>query len=165
MSLPGKNVISTIQPVLGLVSVTPSSSTPTRISLKNARSAGVLVIVKNATTVTGSAITLKQSSDVSGTGEKALAFTTYYSINDTATADAPWVKQTAASNTFTTDNTNSKNSLYFIPIDPGTLDAANAFDCVRAGTGDATATTLTVVYLLEPTYNGNPVTVPSFIID
>lgn len=165
MDMSGINILDRIHVVEGLAPVVPSSSTPDYVSLKLARQVGVLIHAKNATTVTGSAITLKQASAVAGTGEKALPFTTYYSKVDTGAADAPWTKQTASSNTFTTDNTNSKNSLYFIPIDPASLDINNGFDCIRAGTGNATAATITVFYVIVPKYGGDPEVFPSFIVD
>lgn len=136
-----------VKPVIGLDAVVPSSSTPDYVSLKNYRKCAVLVLVKNATTVTGSAITLKQASAVAGTGEKALAFSKAWRNIDTAAADA-LAEFAVTSNTFTTDSTNSKNLMYLMDVDVDELDVANGFDCIRAGTGDATAATVTVLYLL-----------------
>jgi hypothetical protein len=161
----GGNLIDDIHVVEGLAPATPSTSTPDYISLKDCRDVGVLIHVKNGTTVTGSAITLKQATAVAGTSEKALAFTTYFSVSDTAAADAPWTKNTATSNTFTTATTNSKNYLYFIPVDPATLDTSNAFDCLRAGTGDGANTTVSVFYLCRPKFGGNARNFPSMIVD
>lgn len=136
--------------VIGLDPVVPSSSTPDYVSLKNANRVTVLVLVKNATTVTGSAITLKQATAVAGTGEKALAFDTVYVNTDTSAASGDVLtKTTVTSNTFTTDATNSKNLLYQIEVKASDLDIANGFDCIRAGTGDATAATVTVLYFLH----------------
>lgn len=161
----GIYLIDHLHVVEGLNPVTPSTSTPDYVSLKDVEAMEVLIHVKNATTVTGSAITLKQATAVAGTSEKALPFTTYFSLTDTGAADVPWVKQTAVSNTFTTFTTNSKNAIYRIPVDPASLDAANNFDCVRAGTGDGTATTITVLYLLKMKFGGNYALYPSAIID
>jgi hypothetical protein len=165
MSLASINLLDDLHIVEGLAPVVPSSSTPDYISLKGANAAGILIHAKNATTVTGSAITLKQATAVAGTGEKALSFTTYYKKEDTGAADAPWTKATATSDTFTTLATDSKNTFYFIPIDPASLDINNGFDCVRAGTGNATAATISVYYLIRPKHNGNPELVKSFIVD
>lgn len=153
-----------IKVVEGLAPVVPSSSTPDYISLKDVESVDVLIHVKNATTVTGSAITLHQATTVAGGSVKALAFTTYYRNIDTAASDA-LTKQTAVSNTFTTDATNSKNLMYRIPVDPASLDVANGFDCIRAGTGDATAATVSVYYLCKLKYGGNVTIQPSLITD
>lgn len=161
----GINILDHLHVVEGLAAAVPSSSTPDYISLKNAKAVLVLVHYKNATTVTGSAITLKQATAVAATGEKALALPFYYVVNDNATADAPWTKVTATSDTFTTDNTNSKNGYYAIPVDPASLDTANGFDCLRAGTGNATAATIDVTYLVVPKFGGNPATVASMIVD
>lgn len=161
----GINLLDSVHIVEGLAPVVPSTSTPDYITVKHAKSVGVLIHAKNATTVTGSAITLLQATAVAGTSEKALAFSKYYVKTDTGAADAPWVETTAASNTFTTDATNSKNSMYFIPIDPASLDSANGFDCVRAGTANATAATITVLYLVEVKYAGDPALHKSLIVD
>jgi len=134
--------------VIGLDSVVPSTSTPDYVSLKNANRLTVIILVKNATTVTGSAITLKQATAVAGTGEKALAFDTVYQSIDTAASDT-LVKTAVTSNTFTTNATNSKNLMYIIEVKASDLDIANGFDCVRAGTADATAATVTVLYYLQ----------------
>ncbi len=152
-------------PVLALSNTTPSSSTPTRVSLKSYNRVLVLIQVKNGSTVTGSAITLKQASDVSGTGEKALSFSTMYADVDTGAADA-LTKTTVASDTFTTNTTNSKNLLYLIEVNASDLDRANSFDCFRVGTGDAANTTVTVTYLLYGTrYAGGADTLPGALLD
>jgi hypothetical protein len=159
------NILDRLHVVEGLAPVVPSSSTPDYVSLKDARCAGVLIHAKNATTVTGSAITLLQAKTVAGGGEKALPFTAYYVKADTAAADAPWTKVTATSNTFTTDATDSKNALYFIPVDPASLDVTAEFDCIRAGTANATAATISVLYLIEPKFGGNPALMKPAIVD
>lgn len=155
--------------VEGLAAVVPSSSTPDYVSLKNVEALEVVIHVKNATTVTGSAITLKQATSVGAGGEKGLAFSRYYANIDTAASDA----MTAATPTnpgestatFTTNSTNSKNLLYRIPVDLATLDTAGGFDCIRAGTGDATAATVTVLYIMKMKYGGNITLYPSVIVD
>jgi hypothetical protein len=134
--------------VIGLDPAVPSTSTPDYVSLKNANRVTVLILVKNATTVTGSAITLKQATAVAGTGEKALAFDTVYVNTDTAAGDT-LTKTAVTSNTFTTNATNSKNLMYQIEVKASDLDVTNGFDCIRAGTGDATAATVTVLYFLH----------------
>ena len=141
------NLSEQVKFVEGLLGVVPSTSTPDYVSLKNFERAAVIIMVKNATTVTGSAITLKQASAVAGTGEKALAFSKAYRNIDTAAADA-LAEFAVSNNTFTTDSTNSKNLMYVIEVKAEDLDVNNGFDCIRAGTGDATAATVTVLYAL-----------------
>ena len=150
--------------VNGLTMTTPSSTTPTYVSLKDYRHITIVIKVKNATTVTGSAITLKQATAVAGTSEKALAFTKMWANTDLA-ADANALTETAVtSNTFTTGSTNSKNLKYIIEVDAAELDTNNSFDCIRVGTGDATAATLDVEYILsQPRYVS--ATPPSAITD
>lgn len=138
-----------VKPVIGLDPVVPSTSTPDYVSLKNFERCCVIVLVKNATTVTGSAITLKQATAVAGTSEKALSFTKVYRNLDTAAAGGDVLAEAAVtSDTFTTLTTNSKNAMYVMEVKAEDLDVNNGFDCIRAGTGDATAATITVLYLL-----------------
>lgn len=141
------NFTEQVKIVEGLLGVVPSTSTPDYVSLKNYERVAVVIQVKNATTVTGSAITLKQATAVAGTSEKALAFTKVFANTDTGAGDV--LTETAVSNnTFTTNNTNSKNLMYVIEVKAEDLDVNNGFDCLRAGTGDATAATVTVTYYL-----------------
>lgn len=134
--------------VTGLAPITPSSSTPDYVSLKGVIKFTAVILCDNATTVTGSAITLKQASDVAATGEKALAFTKMWANTDTAAGDT--LTETAVtSNTFTTSTTNAKNLIYVIEVDPAELDVDNSFDCIRVGTGDAANTVVSVLYILE----------------
>jgi hypothetical protein len=133
--------------VEGLLGVVPSTSTPDYVSLKNFERVMILIQVKNATTVTGSAITLRQATSVAGGSEKALSFSKAYRNIDTAAADA-LAEFAVTSDTFTTNNTNSKNLMYAIEVKAEDLDVNNGFDCIRAGTGDATAATVTVTYFL-----------------
>ena len=149
--------------VTGLDSIVPSSSTPDYVCLKNYERMCIIVLVKNATTVTGSAITIKQATAVAGTGEKAVVFDKAWRNIDTAAADT-LAEFAVTSNTFTTDSTNSKNLMYVMDVDPGMhLDIDGGFDCVRVGTGDATAATVTALYILYAKYA--KATPPAAIID
>ena len=75
-------------------------------------------------------MTLKQATAVAGTGEKALAFTRMLANTDYA-ASKTMVETAVSSNTFTTQTTNSKDSVYIIDVDADSLDVANGFDCLR----------------------------------
>lgn len=141
------NLSEQVKIVEGLLGVTPSTSTPDYVSLKNFERCAVIILVKNATTVTGSAITLKQATTVAAGSEKALAFAKAYRNVDTGAADV-LSEFTVTSDTFTTQAVNSKNAMYVIEVKAEDLDVNNGFDCIRAGTGDATATTITVLYAL-----------------
>lgn len=147
--------------VTGFAPAVPSSSTPDYVSLKNYEKLTVIIIADNATSVTGSAITLKQATAVAGSGEKALAFDTMYANEDTAAGDT--LTETAvSSDTFTTDDTDNKNLLYVIEVDAEDLDTENGFDCVRVGTGNAAASAIGVIYIL---WGQRYSTQPSAIVD
>ncbi len=133
--------------VEGLLGVVPSTSVPDYVSLKNFERCAVIILQKNATTVTGSAITLKQATAVAGTSEKALSISKAYRNIDTGAGDG-LSEFAVTSDTFTTQAVNSKNAMYVIEVKAEDLDVNNGFDCIRAGTGDATAATITVLYAL-----------------
>ncbi len=135
----------------------PSSSTPRRVSLKGYSRMTIILSVLNATTVTGSAVTVKQATDVTNSlsDEKAVAFTTVLQNIDYAAADA-MAFATVSSNTFTTTAVNSKEALYVIDVTPDMLDIDGGFDCVRVGLGNGVATLVTAVYVLHSKYGKSP---------
>lgn len=135
--------------VWGMGPKVPSTTTPDYVSLKGYSRACVIIQGLNTTTVTGSAITLKQATTVAAGGEAALAFDTAYRNLDVTASDT-LSSFTVSSNTFTTASTNSINFMYVIDVRPEMLDIANGFDCFRLGTGDATNATLSVTYILYP---------------
>jgi hypothetical protein len=158
MNLHAVNLLfDAVKPVEGLAIALPSSSTPDYVSLKGYRKCAILIHILNGTTVTGSAITVKQATAVAGTGEKALSFSKAWRNIDCAAADA-LAEFAVTSDTFTTDSTNSKHLMYLIDVDVEKLDRANGFDCIRAGTGNATATLLfsVVYYLYGARYASSP---------
>lgn len=134
--------------VTGLAPIAPSSSTPDYVSLKGVIHFTAVIVCDNGTTVTGSAITLKQAVTVAAGSEKALEFDVMWANEDTAAADT--LTETAVtSDTFTADTTNAKNLIYIIEVDPATLDKANDFDCIRVGTANSVSQVLSVTYFLE----------------
>lgn len=142
--------------VTGLAPIVPSSSTPDYVSMKNAEKLTAIIVCDNGTTVTGSAITLKQASVVAGSDEKALGFTRMLANIDTAASDV-LVETAVTSDTFTTTAVDNKNSIYVIEITAADLDVNGGFDCVRVGTGNATSQVLSVVYILWPLVGGTGV--------
>jgi hypothetical protein len=134
--------------VVGLAPITPSSSTPDYVALDAFTKLTVLIAVDNGTTVTGSAITLKQAKDASGTDEKALSFSKVWACEDVA-ANSDQTETDVTSDTFTTDDTNAKNLLYQIEVDATDLDMANGFDYVRVGTGNGANMVLCALYILH----------------
>jgi hypothetical protein len=134
--------------VAGLAPITPSSSTPDYVSLKNYTHLTAIITVDNGSTVTGSAITLSQATAVAGTDEKALGFDYVWANTDISASDA--LTKTAVSNdTFTTGTADNKNMQYVIEVDAADLDVDNGFDCVRVGAGNAANTVLSIVYILS----------------
>jgi hypothetical protein len=146
--------------------VAPSSTTPAYVSLKGYQRCAIIISGVNGATVTGSAITLKQATAVANTGEKALGFSNMYARTDTTNTTVSTLTNTAVtSNTFTTNSTNSQKFLYVIDVKASDLDVGNSFDCLRAGTGDAVNSTLTVLYVLyNPRYEDTTPT-PEPLID
>lgn len=114
---------------IGLL-LTSTLGDTTYVSMKNYRRLQIIIAIADGTTVTGTAVTLKQATAIAGTGEKALAFTRMLANTDYA-ASKTMVETVVTSNTFTTQVVNSKDSVYVIDVDADDLDAANGFDCVR----------------------------------
>lgn len=134
--------------IVALSNTTPSTSTPRKVNLKHHDKLTIVISVKNATTVTGSAIALVQSKTLAGT-PKALAFSKAWRNLDVADAPDALDEFAVSNNTFTTDSTNSKELLYVIEVSASDLDASNDYDVVGVTTGNATAATLTVTYILS----------------
>ena len=154
MATSGVRHVDKIVLVEALAPVVPSSATPTVVSLKGYDHITILVNYKNATTVTGSAITLNQGTGGAGTttltATKALGFTKMYAnvnLSDTHAA----TETAVVSNTFTTDATNSQSGIYMIEISAIDLDIANGFKDIQVGVANATAATIQVWYILGPT--------------
>lgn len=147
-----KRFVDDFKIVTGLSAILPSTTTPDYVALKDWDGFVAIITVNNATTVTGSAITLKQATAVAGTGEKALAFDKVWQNEDTGSAGGDILVETAVtSDTFTTDSTDAKDLEYVIDVKTSSLDVNNDFSAIRVGTGDATAAVVNIVYVL---YNG-----------
>lgn len=137
-----------------LVALTGAGGDAAYVSLKNYRKATIIVDILNATTVTGTAITLKQATTVAGGSEKALAFTRMLSNIDVGAAQT-MVEAAVTSNTFTSDTTNSKRLRYIIEVDSEQLDVANGFDCFRVDGASGVNSIGLVSYILwGAKYNG-----------
>ena len=151
--------VTTVVAAAGLL-LTSTLGDTLYVSLKNFRKIQIVISIADGTTVTGSTITLKQATAVAGTNEKALAFTRMLANTDYG-ASKTMTETAVTSNTFTTQTTNSKDSLYIIEVDSQDLDSANNFDCIRVdGTGHAATNSrgCVVLYnLFGARYNGaNP---------
>ena len=149
--------------VVGLAPITPSTSTPDYVSLKNYNRMTAIICVDNGSGVTGTAVTLVQATNVAAGGAKALPFTKVW-VNADISATDTLVETAVSNNTFTTATTSDTNLLYVIDIDPATLDIDNGFDCVRVGTGNAVNAVTCVLYILwDAKYAA--ATPPSAILD
>ena len=151
--------VTTIVAAAGLL-LTSTLGDTTYVSMKNFRKLQIIISIADGTTVTGTAVTLKQATAVAGTSEKALTFTRMLANTDYG-ASKTMVETAVTSNTFTTQTTNSKDSLYIIEVNAEDLDTANGFDCVRVDcTGHAATASrgCVVLYnLFGARYNGaNP---------
>lgn len=133
------------------------------VSMKGYRRLTIVLMILNATTVTGGAITLLQATSVAGGSAKALAFTTMHANTDCAASDA-LVPTAVSSNTFTTDATNSKQLMYVIEVTSEMLDSANGFDCVRVDSASMANAVGAALYILDGSRYG-ATTPPSAIID
>ncbi len=157
----GLRLVDHIHPVNVFPAAVPSTSVSAYVNLANYNHVTFVIQVTNATTVTGSAVTLTQALDTSGTTPKALAFTTVYQDIDTATLDA-LAATAVTSNTFTTLTTNSKKALYIIEVDAAELDQANGYVALAVSMATGVAATLSVVaYLSGARFGGGVVNFPS----
>lgn len=140
---------------------TPSTSRSDIVSMKGYNKCTIIVTGVKTTGVTGSAITLAQSTDVSNTNAKALAFTqAYRALNSGTAGNTDALSAFAvASNTFTTDTTASVSDTYVIEINETDLDVANNFDCVCLVMATAVNETLSAVAILWPAKFGKTVPV------
>lgn len=142
----------------GLVAGATTGGDCDYVSLKGYSGATIVIMVDNATTVTGGAVTLKQATAVAGTSEKALVFADYLANTDVGAADT-LVVTAATSNTFTTDATNDKNQLFVIEVDAADLDVANGFDCIRVDVASMANAVEGVLYILHGARAASPIAV------
>lgn len=136
--------------------------TGTRISLKNAHKVWFIFNIDqgNAATI---ALTLEQSSDVAGTGAKAVtALIPNWSDLDVAASDALVRNANAAS--VTTDAGLKVKQVVFEVAPETALDLANAFDCVTVKTGASNVANLTSAIAIIATRYPQA-TPPSAIVD
>lgn len=125
------------------------------VSLKNFQRLTIVIAILNGTTVTGTAISLLQATDVAAAGVKALGFTKAYRNIDCAAADT-LAEFAVAADTFTTDTTNAKQLLYVIEILPEDLDVNGGFDCLRVEAALAANSVGAILYLLHGARYGSP---------
>jgi len=113
------------------------------ISLKGAEQVDVFI---NVGAIGGTvSVTLKQSTDVAGTGEKALGFGFMWKSAATSVA---LTKTAVTSNTFDLGSSDDNKTVH-IPVHASTLDVDNSFDCLRVDLTDpSAATVIAVTYII-----------------
>lgn len=97
------------------------------------------------------AVTLKQATDVAGTGEKALSFS--YRWTQVALTGTGYTKTAVTSDTFNLPAT--ANTINVLEVEASDLDTNNGFDCVRVAIASpgASADLICVVAILsQPRY-------------
>lgn len=139
---------------------TGAAGTGDVVSLKNA-SHLTIVIHTGAWAGGTAAVTVSQCDDITPSNAKALAFATMYSKLNTA---GVWTKNTVTSNTF---DLSAANTLYVIEIEADTLDADNAYDCVRLNVASpgANADLYSAVYVLHSMVMAAPESMLSAIVN
>jgi hypothetical protein len=147
-------------PIIGALATTNGDCD--YVSLKGYDRATIIILVDNAATVTGAAITLKQATAVAGTDEKALAFSSMRANVDCAAGDT--LTDTAVtSNTFTTDTTDNKNLMYVIEVAASDLDVANGFDCIRVDSLLMANAVGAVMYALHGARHASPQAISAIV--
>lgn len=131
----------------GQAALTGAAGDAAYVSMKGYDRATIIVDIHNGTTVTGTAITLKQATAVAGTGEKELAYTRMLANTDVATSQT-MVETAVTSNTFTSNSTNSRRLRYIIEVEANDLDVANGFDCLRVDGASGANSTGQIAYIL-----------------
>lgn len=138
------------------------------VSLKNFERCTVVVIKAAGVAGDDPVITLKQASDVSGTGAKALNFTRVDSKVGAQTGIGVFTTNTqAAGNTYTDLVSAEAQGIFAIEVKAEDLDVNNGFDCVQLSipdTGSAGAQLLSAIYILRGG-KFNPALGTSAIID
>lgn len=140
------------------------------ISLKNAERAAVVFVSGVGTPGEDPTLTLQQAQDVSGTGAKALNFTTIYRKQAAVSlaGTAAWTKTAqAAASTYTNADAAEQSLIWVVEIDPSELDVENNYTCIRATVADigSGAQPGYLFYLVEPKSKGTPANTPGYIAD
>jgi hypothetical protein len=137
------------------------------VSLKGYDELDIIIFKGAGTAGDDPVITLKQASDVAGTGAKALNFTRVDSKVGVQTGIGQFTKNSqAAGNTYTDLVSAESQGVFVIHVEAQDLDKANGFDCVQISIPDvgANAQLGCALYILsEARYAGQfP---PSAIVD
>lgn len=138
------------------VALTSTAGDAAFVSMKGYARCCIVIDITNGSTVTGGAITLKQSTDVtnSQSDEKPLAFSRMLANTDVGASQTK-VETAVVSDTFTSGTTNTKRLQYILDVKAEDLDVANGYDCLRVdSTGMANATGQVLYLLYGARYSG-----------
>lgn len=129
-----------IQPAIIPVDLATGANNGDWVSLKNFNKLAVVVFKAAGIAGDDPIITLKQATDVAGTGAKALNFERIYARVGVQTGIGVWTKVTqAAGNTYQDAVSAEAQGLFMIEIDATDLDVNNGFDCVQLSIPDVGA--------------------------
>ena len=146
------------------VDINNNAVTGDYVSMKNYDH--LTIILQFGAVGTGTALTLKQATDVGNSlsDEKALGFSKIFTNVGNTTDTLTEVAVT--SNTYTVGD--APSNLYVVEVDAASLDVNNGFDCVRMNLAAGAGTTLlAVLYILSNSrYAGSQASnLPSAILD
>jgi hypothetical protein len=165
-----KHILEKLQIVAGIIPVDTQTGANNGdwVSLKNYGRCAIVVYKAAGIAGDDPVITVKQASDVSGTGAKALTFTRVDAKVGAQTGVGTFTTVTqAAGNTYTDLVSAEAQGLFVIDVQADDLDVDNGFDCVQVSvpdTGAGGAQLGSALYLLhEPRYAATPML--SAIID
>jgi hypothetical protein len=138
------------------------------VSLKNYDRCSVIVYKAAGVAGDDPVLTMKQATDVAGTGSKALNFTRIDAKVGVQTGIGTFTTVTqTASDTYTDTVSAEAQAIFVIEFKAEDLDVNNGFDCIRfsvADTGAGGAQLLCALYVLRGVrYGTNPL--PSAIVD
>jgi hypothetical protein len=140
-----KEMLSALQICEGFlpVDMAAGANTGDYVSLKHYRRCLVVLFADPGTASEDPVLTLQQAQDASGTGAKALDFTTIHQkeagTNLQGTGAYTRVTQ-AAANTYTSATGGENAQLIVVEVAAEDLDVAGAFDFIRATVADTGAT-------------------------
>jgi len=153
--------IKIAQPDLVLATATTFTTDTNVVDMGNYRRCMIILSLNQTSAATGT-VTLKLSSDVAGTTEKALAFAGYLK-NETGVTVDTLTAVTAA--TLTTAGPTTGQNTYVFEVKADDMDADNSFRYLRMDvTGLSANTTAGILYVMyEPRYTCGATDMPAAI--
>lgn len=138
------------------------------INIKNADRVAVVFVSGVGTAGDDPTLTIQQAQDNSGTGAKALNFTTIWrkqAATDLSSTTS-WTETTqSATNTYTNGTSAEQSLIWWVEFDAADLDVDNGFDHIRATVADvgSNAQPGYIFYIVKPKYANDPGNVLSYL--